>query len=451
MKKIFLVVCMCLSSVACAALEAKGQGAASEQLLACAKDGDAGCVGRALAAGADANATDKSGVAALTLAAAGKSAGVVKLLLSAGAEANGRPGKGTPLCRAALFGREETVEALLGAGAKVNAVCDGDHADTALIRALWSAMLAGMPADFTEELFEADAGGEGDKPGDASAGDEDSDEDKELREILSAPRDSYLATARLLLARGADVNVVAKCEVGESALMIAASSANVEMVKELLSRGAKVDEGTNPLALLREFEREYRSAKRLALPALSKEQTAALGWLERTEAAREEIKRLLRAAGAKEAEGGGREDDKVDAEALEGAADEAFTSTIKRNDVKDLERLVRAYAAHPLGASVLPAALRAAVIYDRPEMVRLLLAWGADPNAGRLKPLMDAIREGEVEYVRMLLDAGADVNATDEEGRSALDYAESWAGSSAGHDAVVEMLKARGAKNVRRK
>ncbi len=245
----------------------------------------------------------------------------------------------------------------------------------------------------------------------------------------------------MLLARGADVNVEVKCEVGETALMLAVASANVEIVKEVLSRGAKVDKDTRALAFLQEFERGYDKGKLLTLPALSKEQAAVLGWLEKNAAARAEIRQLLKAAGAKEDESDDREDNGPDADTLEDVADAAFTSTIKKNDVKDLERLVKAYMGHPLGASVLPGALRTAVIYDRPEIVKLLLARGVDPNSGRYNALMHAAKEGEVEYVRMLLEAGADVNATDDDGKTPLDYAESWAGSSEGHNAVIELLK----------
>ncbi|HJU55478.1 MAG TPA: ankyrin repeat domain-containing protein, partial [Pyrinomonadaceae bacterium] len=235
MKKIFLVMCMCLSGVMCAA-QAKTQGAANEQLFSCVKDGDANCVARSLAAGADANAVDEDGNAVLTLAAEGKSAAVVKLLLNAGAEVNGRPGKSVPLCRAAVFGREEITETLLGAGAKVNAVCDDAHGDTSLLGALFGAMLTGMPTDGIEELAGTSGDGDGeDENVDAGAKDEESDDDKKLREVLSVPHHNFLAVARLLLARGADVNVDVKCEMGETALMLAAASVNVELVREVLS------------------------------------------------------------------------------------------------------------------------------------------------------------------------------------------------------------------------
>ena len=433
MKTIFLVLCLCLSGMTCAAQE-QTLGAADEQLIACANSGDADCVGRALAAGASANAVDKDGVAALSFAAEGTSESVVRLLLNAGADANkDGPGGTIPLCRAALFGREEIVKMLLGAGAKINVECDRDHGGTPLTDALLAAMLIDMPSELKE--------------GGASAGDETDDADEKLRRALSGPRDSFIAIARLLVERGADVNVVAECEAGETALMYAALSANVEMVELLLAHGARVDKGGSVLAYLREYEYESEKSKRLTLPALSKEQSAMLAWFEKTKPAREKIRQLLKAAGAKEPEDDERGDDDADDETLEQVADEAFDSTIKRNDLEDLGRLVKAYKGHPLAASVLPGALRTAVIYDRPEMVKLLLASGADPNAGRLRPLTDAARDGKVEMTLMLLEAGADVNAADEDGRTALDAAESWAGSSGGHDEVIELLKSRGAKS----
>jgi ankyrin repeat protein len=434
MKTIFLALCLCLSGATCAA-QGKIKEAWDEQLIACVKGGDAGCVARALAAGASADATDKDGVSALSFAAEGTSESVVRLLLDAGADVNrDRPGGTIPLCRAALFGREEIVSTLLGAGAKINVECDGDHGGTPLTDALLAAMLVDMPGELTE----------GDREGDGDA-------DEKWHRVMRSPRESFLAIARLLVERGADVNVVAKCDVGETALMYAAMSANVEMVELLLAHGARVNNGGSVLAQLREFEYESEKAKWLALPALSKEQSAMLAWFEKTQAARAKIRQLLKAAGAKEPEDEERADDAADDEAPEQVADEAFSTTIKKNDLEDLGRLVKAYEGHPLAASVLAGALRTAVIYDRPEMLRLLLAHGADPNVGRLRPLADAARDGKPEMVLMLLEAGADLNAADEDGRTALDAAESWSGSSEGHDAVIELLKSRGAKSGKQK
>jgi hypothetical protein len=232
--------------------------------------------------------------------------------------------------------------------------------------------------------------------------------------------------------------------------------ANVGMVKELLSRGADVAKDMSALLMLREVERELDQRKRLALPALSRQQAAMFAWGEKTRAAREEIKHLLKAAGAKElaAEDNG-EDDGAGVETWEEAVVSTFNDAIEKDDPEDFARLVDAYAAHPRGAAVLTEALRLAVIDSRTAMVKLLLERGADPNpkSGRARgytPLIHAAHDGNIEYVRLLLDAGAEVSVKNDDGRDALDAAESRAGSSAEHRAVAALLKARGAKSTRR-
>ena len=70
--------------------------------------------------GMDPNTLDEEGDAPLAVAAAGGEAGVVRLLLEKGADPN-LGGSVPPLCRAAGSGDVATVEALLGAGAPVEA------------------------------------------------------------------------------------------------------------------------------------------------------------------------------------------------------------------------------------------------------------------------------------------------------------------------------------------
>ena len=466
MKTILLAMCLGVAGVTVAAqgreatAKAVGGRVIDEKLVSCVKAGDAACVARLLAGGAKPDAQDERGVAALSLAAEGRSASVVRLLLDAGADVNeAGAGEGKPLCRAALFGRREIAELLLERRAKVNVVCDGDHGDTPLMTALRGAMLGQMPDDMKEALIN-----NGDGEGDDEEGDEDGDEGStggarkrpKMREVLSVSHVDFLAIVQSLLARGADVNAVAKCDVGETPLMYAAMGANVEMVKALLARGADVNKGMSLLAVLAEFDQEYEKTKRLAPPALSREQGATLAWLEKTRAVREEIKQLLRAAGAKGRE---TEDDRgegrSDSEELEEAAGEALGDAIEKNDFEDFKRLVETYAAHPLGERVLPEALRVAVIFSRTEMVKLLLARGVPPDppadAPRgFTPLMHAAHDGKLEYVLMLLEAGADVNREDDKGKTALDAAEGWAGSREEYRAIIELLKARGAKSKKR-
>ncbi len=113
------------------------------------------------------------------------------------------------------------------------------------------------------------------------------------------------------------------------------------------------------------------------------------------------------------------------------------------------------------GADADTGALHFAAGGARLELVRLLLAAGADvnrrdPSTGRT-PLHAAVGAGLAgdgpEIVRVLLAAGADVNATTPEGPSALDmshlaaarHRRHDAGRATGHDALAELLVAHGA------
>jgi ankyrin repeat protein len=113
------------------------------------------------------------------------------------------------------------------------------------------------------------------------------------------------------------------------------------------------------------------------------------------------------------------------------------------------------------GADADRGALHAAAASTRPELVRLLLAAGADvdrrePDTGR-SPLHAAVAgapgRDAPEVVGVLLDAGADVNATTVDGASALDISRvaaartrrDDAGRATAHDALAELLVARGA------
>lgn len=70
---------------------------------------------------------------------------------------------------------------------------------------------------------------------------------------------------------------------------------------------------------------------------------------------------------------------------------------------------------------------------NRAALAALLLEHGADPNVrgrinGGVTPLMKAAAKGEVGLVRVLIRNGADVNATDRWGGSALGTAR-WVGA----------------------
>jgi ankyrin repeat protein len=112
------------------------------------------------------------------------------------------------------------------------------------------------------------------------------------------------------------------------------------------------------------------------------------------------------------------------------------------------------------GADADGGALHAATASGRLELVRLLLDAGADvdrrdPDTGRV-PLHAAVTAGSAEslaVVEVLLSAGADVNATTNDGASALDisrvaaarHRRADAGRATANDALVDLLVSRGA------
>ena len=103
--------------------------------------------------------------------------------------------------------------------------------------------------------------------------------------------------------------------------------------------------------------------------------------------------------------------------------------------------LVNAYAADgffPLGL---------AAFFGHEAAVRLLLERGADPNQESqhaqivVRPIHSAVADGgSVEIARLLIDAGADVNARRPDGGTALHTA-----AHEGNSELVELLLARGA------
>src|SRR3982751_4058061 len=87
--------------------------------------------------------------------------------------------------------------------------------------------------------------------------------------------------------------------------------------------------------------------------------------------------------------------------------------------------------------------LHAAAAGRRVETARLLLESGANPNAtqiGGFVPLHSAAQNGDRALVELLLSHGADVNARSDDGRTALSLAE-----AGGHEEVARLLKERGA------
>jgi ankyrin repeat protein len=123
---------------------------------------------------------------------------IVELLIQRGADVNAKDTYGyTPLQYAAQTGRTEVVQLLLEAGANINAKNDNGQTALHAILVFSRPKYQGAKYQFSKD------------------------------------------TVELLLAKGADVNL--KDKNGRTPLLLAAESADVEIVKLLLDKGAKVD------------------------------------------------------------------------------------------------------------------------------------------------------------------------------------------------------------------
>lgn len=141
-----------------------------------------------LRAGANVNAADDYGVTALARAAENASAAMIEKLLAAGANPNAAQKSGlTPLMTAARTGNVQVVKALLARGANVNAATSETKA-TAL---MWA--VAGPHPDIASVLIEGGA-------------DAHKSTAKGFTPLLIAARNGDIEMARALIAAGVNVN-----------------------------------------------------------------------------------------------------------------------------------------------------------------------------------------------------------------------------------------------------
>ena len=184
-------------------------------------------------AGANAKAANRYGVTPLSLACTNGNGAMVELLLKAGADPNAAlPGGETPLMTAARTGTLASVKALLSHGATADNK-DDRRGQTAL---MWAA--AEGHADVVQELIGAGADFRARVP-------------SGLTPLLFAVREGRLGVVRVLLKAGADVNETIPVDAGRrrgyggrlppagaSALLLAATNAHFELAGELLDAGA---------------------------------------------------------------------------------------------------------------------------------------------------------------------------------------------------------------------
>ena len=336
--------------------------------------------------------------APLLLAVKQQDRAAVRALLQQRADVNAVAGDGaTALHWAVYLDDAELVDLLIAAGARV------DAANDLAIRPLHLAGVNGNAA-IAKRLLDKGA-----HPNAAS--------EAGVTPLMEAARSGSIDVVRALLARGADVNVRER-DRGQTALMWAAARQHPEVVKLLVGHGADVHAQTRVRQLTVMLDQGPRRAvKTAAQDAKQIDAGAITALLFAAQTADVESARLLIAAGA-------NPNDK----AADGAS--ALVLAIFSGQPA-VARVVLDAGADPDAADAGYAPLHVAALRGDLDSVKALLAKGANPNVTITKgstvrrfgsqwalptpmiggtPLLVAATYLEVEVVRVLLAAGANPN-----------------------------------------
>jgi len=382
-------------------------------------------------AGATANVVNDSGATPLWLATENGSARMVGRLLQAGANPNTPlPSGETPLMAASRAGGVQTVQLLLRRGANPNAK-ESWREQTAL---MWA--VAQQHTDVVRALIE----GHADIHAKSKAwyeltnpsGDADGSSVMWVLQggytpLMFAARDGDLESAKVLLAAGADVNDVAAS--GASALVVALYSGNRELAMFLLDKGA------SPNAA-----RAGYAAMHVAILLGDSEFVTAL-----LNHGADPNLELQKPTAARRASG-----DPTLRPAMVGAS--PLWLAARFGQLQTMKALM-AHGADPHFVKSLgsPWVIQAAETNGRPMpepgRVTILMAALSTENRRRGPPGagggVDATAADNalVEMLKLLLDAGVDVNAVDEDGDTALHRA-----ARMRSNPVLQFLVDRGAK-----
>jgi ankyrin repeat protein len=114
---------------------------------------------------------------------------------------------------------------------------------------------------------------------------------------------------------------------------------------------------------------------------------------------------------------------------LIGLVGNALSTSVLHGDAEKVEAIVSKYPALANGTMVGGSPLRIACSNGHTEVVRVLLANGADihaerPQSSGVTLLHEAAMKGQVDIMKLLLVKGADVYAKDSQGRTPLDAAQ---------------------------
>lgn len=419
-----------------------------------------------IAAGADVKAADLRGYTPLMAAAQKPSADLIKILLEAGARAsvNAKEGEGqTALMLASERANVEAIKTLLAAGAAVNA-------KDKLGR---TALTHGHPYRYRPASLEAFKVliGAGANVNDADNGGQ--------TPLMLAAQDHFPEEIKALLAAGARASINARDERGRTALLYIKSElhedASPELIRVLAAAGADVNaadvEGQTLLMTLaaegfhdEPIQTLLEAGARASVNAQDQQGRTALmfaaqyGMVERVKIllgagadldardnrgqtvlmhaalgypCRSEVIKFLTAAGLSVA------DVNVDGQtplmlAARGHGDCVFRQLLEAGAGATVNSKDKA------GRTALMYALQNR-LYQIPDYLRALVEAGADIKAADgdgLTPLMSAAQAGSEAVVKLLLESGAPADAKDKRGRTALTLAK-----EAGNGPVVAMLE----------
>jgi ankyrin repeat protein len=390
-------------------------------LLWAAHQGDVAEVKRLIASGADISIANRYGATPMSEAAMQGETEVLKLLLAAGADVNSPTTEGqTALMLVARTGNLEAAKLLLSHGAQVDAR-EQWAGQTALI---WAA--AESQPQMVKLLLEHHADpnarsvvrdwqrkvtAEG-RPKDMHRGG--------LTPLLYAARQSCIECARTLLARGADINLPDPD--GRTALLLALLNFHRDFAKFLISKGADINAwdfwGEAPLFIAVDLKSPQRTG-RIDLPAIE----ATTG---------DEIVELLLKAGA---------NPNVQLKLRPPYRNAVFDRNQNPIFTTGATPLMRAARGADIPTMKLLLARGALVDLQNVNNVTALLAAA---GAGRGLTIVDGhmVNEKEtIETVRLLKEAGADVNAVTKNGETALHTA-----ALRGWNELVQLLVGYGAK-----
>jgi ankyrin repeat protein len=359
-------------------------------------------------AGANVKATNRYGVTPLSLACTNGNGAMVELLLLAGADPNAAlPGGETPLMTASRVGSLPTVKALLARGAAVESK-DDRRGQTAL---MWAA--AEGHAKVAEMLIEVGADLHHRLP-------------SGFTPLLFAIREGRTDVVRVLLKAGADVNETVPVEggrrrgyggrlppAGASALLVAVANAHFELAAQLLDAGADPNANLTGYTVL-------HAITAVRKPGVGDNDPAPEG--SGSMSSLDLVKKLV----------------KHGANVNARMTKRANLTNTRLNEIGATPFLLASQTADA-------------------ELMKTLAALGADPllpNADNSTPLIvaaglatrspgeDAGTESEVlEAVQAALDLGADINAIDNNGETAMHAA-----AYKNLPKVVKFLASKGAK-----